>query len=973
MPLPSAVPVVQALAQALLAALGPSQNQRLLRLHTPLGPQMLLAERMHGVESIGPRAPGATGDAGFKFDVLALSTSAHLKLKDLIGQPVRLDLLTQQSRLQLRPYHGHVTQLALLGSDGGLARYKVTIEPWFSFLRHTEDSYVFQDMTVMEIIDKVFSRYKAQGRLAPAWRWDLADASVYPKRSLCVQFAESDFDFVTRLLAEEGLFYWFEHQAAEGDTLGVHTMAIGDHNGCFKPNAQPTARFTQSAAASFREDSLTQFSQRSHLKPTSLATASFDYRSVQQIAAQPNGADALGSHGLQLTRRDQPGAYAYETNEQASRIATRQLEALQAPGYQSRALGSLRQAACATTFQLGEHPSVDAAIQWVILAVESKARNNITADLATGLHRLLGAVPTSFVTATGSDMPATAKPSLFKGTANDSPEPLYQSQLLLQDINIPVRAASCVNLRGDIIFKRPQIFGAQTAQVVGLGEPIHTDRDNRIKIQFHWQRGVNSSHRLEHPDASNAPADAGAGTWVRVSQAWAGANWGAHHTPRLGQEVVVTFVEGDVDRPVVVGSVYNGQGQQDAQGNEVAAGAAGATGNAGAWFPGNQKAGEYEGHQHPHVLAGFKSQSLDTSQAGTGGFNQLVFDDSPGQARVTLSSTSANTHLQIGHLLRQSDNQRLAKRGHGIDLCTDAHGALRAASGLILTTYTRPGGTNQGVMASDAAAAVAQLTQSAELAMALADTAQKHNAKLDGEPAAKDLPDQVRKQSLIESQSQSDSRGGSEPAPVERGQDTVPAVGGGSGTVPAPSRPDLLLHGEGGVFVGTPMHSVWAAGATLGVSAGQDLNVTAGRHMALAVKNGIAVFSHGKASSSGKPNQETGIQLHAASGNLSVAAQGSTVSLTADKSVTVSSTTDAITGGSPKRVKLVAGGSSLDITTGSITITTSGAAQFKASMKELTGAGSASASLSMPKPGDLKGCAMKLSAATQTGAAGVPR
>lgn len=975
MPLPSAVlPAVQALAQALMAALGPSQNQRLLRLYTPLGPEVLLAERTHGFESIGPKPPGATGDTGFRFEVLALSTSAHLKLKELVGQPVRLDLLTQQSRTQLRPFHGHVTQFALLGSDGGLARYKLTIEPWFSFLRHTQDSYVFQDMTVMEIIDQIFGRYQGQGKLVPAWRWDLADATAYPKRSLCVQFAESDFDFVTRLLAEEGLFYWFEHQAVDSGALGAHTMVIGDHNGCFKPNVQSSVRFTQSAAASFREDGLTQFSQRRRVRPTALSTASFDYRSVQQLAAQPSGAEQLSSHGLQLTRRDQPGLYAYETSDQVNRVAKRQLEALQAPGYQCRAQGPLRQAACATTFHLREHPSVDAATNWGILAVEWKARNNLSADLSTGVQRLLGSVPASFATASGGDKPNAARPSLFSGTANETPEPLYQAQLLLQDLGVPVRAAGCVNEVGDIVFKRPQILGAQTAQVVGLSEPIYTDRDNRIKIQFHWQRGTSSSHRLEHPDASNAPADAGSGTWVRVSQAWAGANWGTHHTPRLGQEVLVTFVEGDVDRPIVTGSLYNGQGQPDAQGNQVSAGAAGATGNAGAWFPGNQKAGELEGHQHAQVLAGFKSQSLDASQIGNGGFNQLVFDDSPGQSRVTLSSTSANTHLQMGHLLRQRDNQRLEKRGHGIDLCTEAYGAVRAGSGLILTTHTRAGGTNQGVQASDASAPVTQLEQSAQLAQALTETAQKHHAQLKGEPAAKDLPDQLCKQALIDSQSQNESLGSAGAAAAGGGdEESFTAVGGGTGTVPAPSRPDLLLHGQGGVFVGTPAHSVLTAGTTLGVTAGQDINMTAGRHIAVAVNKGISVFSHGKAESGGKPNQEAGVQLHAASGSVSVAAQGSTVSLAADKSIAVSSTTDAITGGSPKRVKLTAGGSALDITSGSITITTTGAATFKASMKELTGAESASASLSLPKPGELKGCAMKLAAATQGGAAGVPR
>ncbi|MBC7954747.1 MAG: type VI secretion system tip protein VgrG, partial [Cytophagales bacterium] len=556
----TALSAVQSIVQALLAALGPSQNQRLLRLHTPLGPNVLLAERMQGTETIGPRAPGGSAAAGFKFEVLALSTNAHLQLKELIGQPVRLDLLTQQSATVLRPFHGHVTAFALLGSDGGLARYKLTIEPWLAFLGHRQDAWVFQDKTVMQIIEEVFADYQAQGKLMPAWRWELADASVYPRRSLCMQYHESDLAFVQRLLAEEGLFCWFEHSAAEGDSLGQHTLVIADHNGCLQPNLQTRVRYTQSAAASFKEDSLTRFQEGRRLGPTEMSAASWDHTAVQQSSAQVGGDARLSPADMHLSLRDQPGAYAYENSAQAQRIIQRQLEAIQASACQYQAQGALRQAACATTFTLSEHSSVNPATRWVTLAVQHRGRNNITADLGASLQSLLGKLPQAFAgqAEQANDVPSARapKPSLFKGPANATDEPIYQAQLLAQDANIPVRAAGCVNERGDIVFDRPQVAGAQTAIVVGLSEPVHTDRDNRVKIQFHWQRGANSAHRLSHLAGSNAPGDDSTGTWVRVSQAWAGANWGGHHTPRLGQEVLVSFIEGDIDRPVVIGSVY---------------------------------------------------------------------------------------------------------------------------------------------------------------------------------------------------------------------------------------------------------------------------------------------------------------------------------------------------------------------------------------------------------------------------------
>lgn len=771
----SALSAVQAVVQAVLAALGPNQNQRLLRLHTPLGPNVLLAERLLGTETIGPRAPGVTPSAGFKFEVLALSTNAYLRLKDLIGQPVRVDLLTGQSLGALRPFHGHVTAFALLGSDGGLARYKLTIEPWLSVLAHRQDAWVFQDKTVMEILDEVFADYQAQGKLAPAWRWELADSSVYARRSLCIQYHESDLAFVQRLMAEEGLFCWFEHEASEGDTLGQHTLVIADHNGCFKPNVQPRVRYTQSASASFKEDSITRFDEARRVAPTVLSAASWDHRSVSQQAAEATGDESISVESLSLPLRDQPGAYAYETTSQAERLVRRHLEAVQAPAYRYQGEGALRLAACGTTFSLAEHPSVAAADQWVMLTVQHRARNNITADLSTSLQALLGKVPTAFGEASGETASRRAeRPSLFRGPANQTTEPLYLARFFAQDASLPVRGMPCLSERGELTFARPKVVGTQTAIVVGLGEPVHTDRDGRIKIQFHWQRGAQSALRLDPPAGSNAPGDDSTGTWVRVAQPWAGGNWGGHFTPRLGQEVLVSFVEDDIDRPVVIGSAYNGAGSADAQGNRVAAGAGTATGNAAAWFPGTQTSGQFEGHQHPQVLAGFKSQSLDASASGTGGYNQLVFDDTPAQARTQLSSTTALSWLQIGHLLQQNDNQRLAKRGHGFDLGSAAYGAVRAGGGLHLSAYARPQGSQASAQPADARAALAQIEEGAELTRTLADTAQKHNAKLAGEADVEKLPSRLAYGRTQGSLSATDSRNDVEALKSDR--DSSPEV-----------------------------------------------------------------------------------------------------------------------------------------------------------------------------------------------------
>ena len=779
----------------------PSQHDRLLALHTPLGRDVLLAERAQVVEAIGPQA-AAGAEAGFRIVVHALSADGHIELKSLIGQPALLELLPADSRTTLRPFHGHITDVALEGSDGGLARYRLVIEPWLAFLAHRQDSFVFQGKTVVQIVDEVLADYTGQGRLAPAWRWDLADASVYAERSLSIQYQESDLAFVQRLLREEGLFFWFEHSGdASADTLGSHTLVIADHNGAFKPSRQPRVRYTQPGAVMLA-DSFTRWNRKASVHTAGLDLASRDYRSLnlrpQSQAADPaSGAAPLG----ELTLTDVPGVYAYETAAQGQRLALRQMQALDALREQAVARGTVRASAPGTTFTLLDHPVHDGRDElrdrFVILSAEHSARNNLRSDHQTAVTDLLGAIA-------GVNARPHAAEAAGSATRADAPnasdEPLYACRLVVQRAAVPVRMAGLDEAgQPDVrLHPRPTLHGVQTAIVVGLAAPVHTDRDHRVKVQFHWQRGGNGSHRLSHPADDNAPASDASGTWVRVAQSVAGANWGAVFTPRLGQEVLVRFVCGDVDRPVVVGVVYNGQGSVDAQGNAVSGGAATATGNAQAWFAGQKSAGELQGHQHAAVLAGYKSQELASSQGGSGGCNQLVFDDSPGAGRIELGSTTAQTRLQLGHLLNQSDNQRLQHRGHGLDLASAAWGAVRAGSGLLVSAHGRPGSSSGG-KSLDSREPLNQLEQSQQLLHTLAESAQHHKAKGVAEPdvvgakkadKAKQLPNEQAMYASVDSLGASDTRGATSDA-------TEGATGGGAGSITAWSRPDLVLAAPG--------------------------------------------------------------------------------------------------------------------------------------------------------------------------------
>ncbi|MDQ2989413.1 MAG: type VI secretion system tip protein VgrG, partial [Pseudomonadota bacterium] len=521
----------QAIAQALIA--GFTQDTRFLKLRTPAGANQLLAECVRVEEGLGQ---------GFALHIDALSTNAGIPLKSLLGQPLLLELLTADGPGR-RPFHGHITNAELSGANGGFARYRLVVEPWTAFLAHSRDSRIFQDMTVFDILDAVFGRYQGQGTLAPAWRFDVHDRTLYPRRSHSTQYQESDLAFVQRLMHDEGLFHFFEHRGDPGSPgLGRHELIIADHSGAFQANAQATVRFTQPGAV-MKEDSIDRWRSEAKLQTNAVEIASWDYRTrgLRPALAATNDAGAIT-----LTSRDMPGAYAYATREQGARIANNQMQALEAQQEIHVGAGTVRTLAPGTTFTLVDHVADDD--NFLVVRMVHLMHNNLRADIRASVEQSLGHGPLASAI----------------GQLHAPERVLYRNRLDAICSAVPYRSSG-VDQRGQLLHPRPTVHGQQTAIVVGPpGAMVHTDRDHRIKLQFHWQRGDNSHSRLSHPFPDGhigAPANDTAGTWVRVATPLApiaGANWGGHAIPRVGQEVLVDFLEGDIDRPVVIGSLYNG-------------------------------------------------------------------------------------------------------------------------------------------------------------------------------------------------------------------------------------------------------------------------------------------------------------------------------------------------------------------------------------------------------------------------------
>ena len=614
---------------------------------------------------------------------------------------------------------------------------------------------------------------------------------------------------------------------------------------------------------------------------------------------------------------DTAGPYAWVDGAQGELRARRQMEALQVRAHAIDGEGTWRRLAPGLSFELtGHHAHRDAdERRFACVSVTHEARNNLDAGIFDALEQALGPVampgaglPPALSTAAGHEEGPGDAASAF---SSEHRTHFYRNRFSVIPADVPYRPRT-EDGHGLRLHPRPTVHGTQSAIVVSDGAPLLTDRDHRIKVQFPWQRGADASSGTTHPGGDdNAPGSDGAWTWVRVATPWAGDNWGGVAIPRKGQEVLVAFLEGDIDRPVVVGAVYNGKGQDDAQHNQVAGGGAGATGNAAAWFDGNE---------HGAVFTGFKSQALASSQDGSGGHQLLRLDDTPGEGRAQAATTQHQSTLTLGHLKGGQDNVRGADRGFGVELSTQASGSIRAGSGLLLTT--EPG--RQQLAAGQA---LGQLQESEQLLQALADTAKSQEATLPDD--ADTLPAQESLQHVQETL-QATRQGGA------AGGDGDSAIGGGEGEVPGWSASQLVAASPEGLMSLTPADQAWVSGSQTSLVAGADLDWASQGETVIAAGGGIALFTQGSDGPAGKPNQETGIALHAAQGKVSARAHRNEAKVAAKQSVTIASTQADVGIDAKKHVLLTAQGAYLKLEGGDIELGAPGAIEFKATNRVLT-------------------------------------
>jgi type VI secretion system secreted protein VgrG len=480
-----------------------TQADRPLRLTTPLGPDKLLLIRLHGQERLSTL---------FRFELEMLADNETVvDFSQLLGQKVAATI--QFADRETRYFSGVVSRISQGARDQTFTSYSMEVVPQLWFLTRQRQSRIFQYLTVPDILKKVFAglnvRYEIQG--------------TFEAREYCVQYRETDFDFASRLMEEEGIYYFFEH-AANGHTL-VLANTPQSHPDCnpatlifeeIEGGNRPEERvFSWQRTQELRSGKTTLWDHSFELPGKHLESSKTILDSVQ-VGEITQKLKTGNNDKLEIY--DYPGGYANRFDgvsrgggdsaaelqkifNDGPRTVEIRMQEEAAQGLEIRGVSTCVQLTAGYRFKLDRHFNADG--DYVLVALQH------TATLEGEYRSGRGDV-----------------------TLN------YSNTFTAIPLALPFRPPRVTRI--------PRVYGAQTAVVVGpAGEEIFTDKYGRIKVQFPWDR-----------EGKN---DGDSSCWVRVATPWAGKQWGMIHIPRMGQEVVVEFVDGDVDHPLVVGSVYNAE------------------------------------------------------------------------------------------------------------------------------------------------------------------------------------------------------------------------------------------------------------------------------------------------------------------------------------------------------------------------------------------------------------------------------
>jgi type VI secretion system secreted protein VgrG len=705
-----------------------AQHDRLMRLEFPRGDgpdRILLPNRMSAHEEVS---------RCFRFEVELLSDDARIPLKAMMARMVTISLVREDG--SLRYFNGYVTEFRFLRADGGFAFYRMVLEPWLAFTKLRKDNVSFHGKSVIEITELTFAQYRQND-------WHPVIVGEYPRLTYANQYDETDYNHLHRRWEEIGLHYYYEHRA-DG-----HTLFLSDRSTLAQP-IDPTGIDDsgeipfRDQAGSLEDDGIREWRPMRLLGSGRTTLASFDYKNP---VAQRSSAESLNNQGdvYPYEIYEDTGSYGFRTHDDGERLAQQRMGERDANTQTFEARGNDRTAQPGRCFKLGGHFSAELQVpkrgepakpsirdrDYLILSVDHEASNNYQAGPGT---------PSNYE-------------NTFRCVRRDiqwRPGRHYNSQ--------------------------PCIYhGIQTAIVVGLaGAEIHTDGYGRVKIQFPWDR-------LGKHDENSSP-------WVRVMSPGAGVEFGHIRLPRVGEEVGVVFVNGNIDHPLILGVLYNYTHMPP-------------------WQLPEQQA-----------LSGLRSRELQAG-AASGRSNHLILDDTKEQIQAQLKSDHLASQLSLGHINRIEDNAgRKDARGQGFELRTDGHGAVRAQQGLLLSTEGRP---NARAHITDMAETLARMAQGQELHDSLSQVAQQAQAHQPGDQ------DQVVAALLGQ-------------VDAIKGQGGTPA----QGEFPEFQAPHLTLASPAGIETTTQGSTHLMSVEHTALTSGGHTSLSAGKSLLVSVKEAVRMFAY---------------------------------------------------------------------------------------------------------------------------------
>jgi len=818
-----------------------------------------------------------TLNQGSVAELLCLSTNAHIALKQFIGCQVAVDQVTDTG--QFFRTTGIITEANQGQSDGSLTIYNLTLKDPTALWHKRRNSRVFMNKSVRDISEILFKEWQGKSPLfASSLTLDTSGLSKdYDVRPFVMQSNESDYDFLTRLWRSEGISWLVDESqlfvADPNASIQPQVLRLIDDNQHYQALERRSLRYQRSSATE-QFDTITQVKAERSLQPTSVHVQRWQADALQQEegSGSVQGTQKHSEHydNASLNLEDAwhvSPAWMQDLNgeDQATASGNSQIEQLNQhinayhhlSSKQFTVSGNVRDAQVGYWFELNDHPELDqhdsSDKEFLILSKHYYNQNNLPKELQQQLERLL-------------------PKDKLKAAQLDSQNP---EQRHFAELNVVRRNIKAVPEYSPLEH-RPAAY-PQRARVVGLeGESIHVDHWGRIKVRFLFTRADDHSH------------DGGAGSndndtdsaWVDVLTPWAGAGYGARFLPRVGEIVVIDFFDGNVDRPFVVGRIHEAERhptQFDQKGQ----------------LPETKK------------LSGIRSEEVDGK-----GFNQLRFDDTTGQISAQLQSSHAASQLNLGNLSHPKDKAESDGRGEGFELRTDQWGAVRAGSGLLVSTHKQD--QAQGVHL-EAAEAKQQIEGGLNNAKALSEVAK--NQQTDPLENLENL------KSFIEKLEQQDN------AKAKTFKEAIMLLASPN-SIALSSNEDIHLSADGQINQTT----------------GDSINLSTQKNLIAHAQNKISLFA-----------AQEGARLYAGKGKVEIQAQGDGADLIARKAVQVISTEDKIEATAAKEIVLTAGGSQVKITGSGIFMTTGGKFEVKAGQHLFMGGGSVNSSLPyLPEQGKQK-------------------